>query len=294
MLIIQSKASDLTEGMFAQALTWLLEILNDLENEKKIDKDTKILFDVNTVAYDNLIPTFIVPKQQIAPDELQNAQTIKIKEYKSSHKIDFEFNENSFDNANRIWNKYFRFAPEVMNAIPIFDNTNTLGIHYRGTDKIRELGEANPITQEEFICIVEDFLQSNQHFKNIYCASDEQSFMEVLKCHFPDMNIIEYNQNRSNSIEALHKMKDLQKATKDANTLAALIDMIALSRCDCVIKTNSALSSFSKILNPKMQLVTTSAMKQRWFPTGVVKPYRSSSRVVNLIMQRTMYGHVYF
>jgi hypothetical protein len=294
MLIIQSNASDLTEGMFAQALTWLLEILNDLENEKKIDKDTKILFDVNTVAYDNLIPTFIVPKQQIDPDELQNAQTIKMKEYKSSHKIDFEFNEDSFETANRIWNKYFRFAPEVMNAIPIIDNTNTLGIHYRGTDKIRELGEANPITQEEFICIVEDFLRSNQHFKNIYCASDEQSFMEVLKCRFPDMHIIEYNQNRSNSIEALHKMKDLQKATKDAHTLAALIDMVTLSRCDYVIKTNSALSSFSKILNPKMQLVTTSAMKQMWFPTGVVKPYRSSSRVVNLIMQRTMYGHVYF
>ncbi len=69
--------------------------------------------------------------------------------------------------------------------------------------------------------------------------------------------------------------------------------MLALSRCKIVLKTSSALSAFSKIINPDLNVYAISAMKQKWFPTGVIPRYIATSEEVNHILCKTLQDHVY-
>ena len=295
-LIIYSDKNDLTEGMFGQCLTWLLEILYALEHTNSITEKSKIIFDVNALAYDNLIPRYIVPKKTYDLEELQDVKILNIKAVKSMNRIDFDFHENSFLLANRIWNKYFDFSTNIKDKIPSFDGTKTLGLHYRGTDKNTDLSQANPMTHEEVFLIVEDFLSNNTHIENIYCCSDEQQFIDKMIVRFAKYNIIHFTQIRSmEGMKAFFREGQyVDKILQDEMTIAALVDMIALSKCDSVLKTSSALSAFSKIINPRLNLYAISAMKQRWFPTGLVSSYNCKSNIVNNILNRTMYGHVIY
>ena len=201
----------------------------------------------------------------------------------------------SFFIANRVWNTYFDFADIVKNQIPSFDGSKTVGIHYRGTDKNTDLSQANPITHDEVFVIIEDFLKNNQDIKNIYCCSDEQQFVDKVASRFNTYTIIQYDQNRSQqgTYAFFREGEYVNKEMQDSMTIAALVDMISLSKCHTVLKTSSALSAFSKIINPQLNLYAISAMKQRWFPTGVVEGYQSNSQEVNKILNRTMYAHVF-
>lgn len=69
--------------------------------------------------------------------------------------------------------------------------------------------------------------------------------------------------------------------------------MVGLSKCGTVIKNSSALSAFSKIINPSLNIFTVSAMKQKWFPTGVIKVYKTKSNKIKKILARTMKGDCY-
>lgn len=290
---IYSKKEDLTEGMFGQGLIWLLEILNHLELKHKISDKSKIAFNVNSLPYNNIIPRFIVPKKTYQAYELDDAVKINIKDYKFSNEIDFEFNPMSYFIAHKIWNKYFEFSKDVTDEIPIFDGLKTLGIHYRGTDKNTDLSQANSITHDEVFVIIEDFLKNHDNIVNIYCCSDEQKFIDNIKNRFNKYNIIEYNQLRSHEGTSafFRESNNVDKTVQNEMTIAAIVDMLALSRCHTVLKTSSALSAFSKIMNNQLNLYAISAMKQRWFPTGVVLGYHSTSREVNNILNRTMYEH---
>jgi len=290
-IVIYSDKNDLTEGMYGQALIWLLEILKALQHN-----DTKIIFDINTLAYDNLIPKFVKPKIEYKIEELENILRINVKQFKSSFRIDFEFNENSFYKANQLWEKYFIFNETILQNIPKFDSNKTLGLHYRGTDKNTDTSQANPINQNEFIMIVTDYLKNNADITTLYCCSDETTFVDNIKQHFPNMKVIEYKQQRANEDlnTGFFRYGDkVDKMTQDEMTIAAFVDMLALSKCNSVLKTSSALSAFSKIINPELRVYTVSAMKERWFPTGLIESYKTTSPEINQILQRTLKGHVY-
>lgn len=290
--IIFSNKNDLQEGMYGQTLTWLLEILHDLEKTNKINDTSRIMFDVNALQYNNIIPTFIIAKNEYTMNDLKNPVLLNIKPYKSSKTLDFDFDMNSFQVANRIWNKYFVLSQGIEDNIPKIDSENTLGVHFRGTDKTSDANEANPISQDEFIIIVKDYLSNHKEIQTIYCCSDEASFITRMKAEFNHLNIIDYDQKRAtDNSRAFHK--NIPNDNKAQHTCAAIVDMIALSRCKTVLKTSSAMSAFSKIINPNVQLLTCCAMKQRWFPTGVVDVYLSSDIKVNNILKRTMVGHNY-
>jgi hypothetical protein len=290
--VIYSEHKDLTEGMFGQALTWLLEVLRHLETSEQFTNDSKIVFDINTKLYDNLVPTYIVPHKLYEKKDLKSPILINLKQYKFSKNLDYPFHEHSFTVANYIFQKYFTIRSDILKCIPELDFETTLGVHYRGTDKQHDSGEANIITQEEYLTIIDDYLQKNSNIKTVYCCSDEATFINKCKQRFYDKNIVQYSQKRSSESYALHKTIRMQDET-DKHCIAAIVDMISLSRCNMILKTSSALSAYSKIINPQIQLLTCCAMKQRWFPTGVVKSYTSSSVAVNDILSRTMQGHVY-
>lgn len=271
---------------------WLLEILNNLQ--RYMNDESKISFDINALAYDNIIPKFIVPLKSYNFQNEKNTIVINIKKYKMCTRTDFDFDVKSFETAHILWNKYFKFSEMIENNIPSIDKETTLGVHYRGTDKNVDLSQANPISQEEFLIIINDFLSKNNNIKNIYCCSDETSFIENVKNKFKNINVIAYNQLRSpDTTKAFFRLGyEIEKNMQDNLTIGALVDMITLSKCKYVIKTSSALSSFSKIINPQLIVFSVSAMKERWFPTGLIQTYQSDSIEVNSILKRTMLGNV--
>jgi len=293
-IVIYSHSHVLTEGMFGQALIWLIEVLSYLQKHQ-----TRIIFHINCLAYDNLIPRFIVPKISYKLEEFSNTQFFDLKHLKFSceNAAEFDFDVSAYQKANKIWNKYFEFHEVILNKIPIIDSDTTVGIHYRGTDKNSDTSQANAISQEEVILIIKDFLQNTtKEYKAIYCCSDESSFIANMKNNFTNMQIIQYDQIRATEdlTNALFRYGScVEKNLQDNMTIAALVDMLSLSKCHTVIKTSSALSAFSKIMNPTLQVYTVSAMKERWFPAGLVPAYKSKSAVINKILQRTLQGHVY-
>ena len=59
------------------------------------------------------------------------------------------------------------------------------------------------------------------------------------------------------------------------NSINAMIDSIALSKCKKVLKTNSALSSWAKIFNPKIEIYRLTIFgindSRTWFPIHHIK-----------------------
>jgi hypothetical protein len=292
---IYSNPLDFTEGIFGQCLTWLLEVLNYLENSKTINDNTQLSFNINTLNNRNLIPKFIQPLKII--DESFKAVEISLKHFKIDVvPVGFKLSEESFDKANRIFNKYFKFNDFILDEVNKLNITNkTLGIHYRGTDKLYDKNQANSITRSDMILIVKDYVENND-IDHIFCCSDEQLFINEIKRIYPN-KLIQYEQSRSNEDSVNygffrngHKCNDRER---DALTYSCIIDMLALSKCTTIIKTSSALSSFSKILNPSLKLYTVSSMKQPWFPTAVANIYEPYSEEIKKILKRTMINDCY-
>ena len=194
---------------------------------------------------------------------------------------------------NKLWNKYFKFSKQVEDLVPLFTKNETLGVHYRGTDKMFDNSQTNPMSQDEFIYIIRDFLSKHEEIKAIYCCSDEESFINNIRKNFNNIKVIEYKQLRSidTSRAFFQNGYNINKQLKDSLTIGALVDMISLSRCEYVIKTSSALSAFSKIIQPDLKIYTVSAMKESWFPTAMIEPYKSDSEKVLSILKRTLYGN---
>ena len=130
--------------------------------------------------------------------------------------------------------------------------------------------------------IIKDYTKNN-FFNKIFCCSDDESFINDMKNLYPN-KIISYDQIRKN----FRYGQKYSEENKDNNTYACFIDMVGLSKCGTVIKNSSALSAFSKIINPSLNIFTVSAMKQKWFPTGVIKVYKTKSNKIKKILARTM------
>ena len=133
------------------------------------------------------------------------------------------------------------------------------------------------------ISIVKDYMENND-IEQIFCCSDEQSFINEIMILYPN-KVIEYKQSRSNissNYGFFRKGQYSSNMDMDNLTYSCIIDMLALSKCTTIIKTSSALSSFSKILNPYLKLYTVSAMKQPWFPTAVAERYKSESEEISI------------
>ena len=291
---IFSNSEDLSEGIYGECLIWLLEVLYYLEKNNQYninDNNTKVIFDINTLNNKNLIPKFIQPKN-LYDDLSFEPINISLKKYKNKVNS-FELNTESFEKANKTFNKYFKFNDFIIDEVNRLNiNKKTLGVHYRGTDKNYDTLQTNYITKTEMLSIIKDYIENN-NIEQIFCCSDEQSFINEIKILYPN-KLIEYKQSRSDTSLNYGFFRNGQNSSNMDNlTYSCLIDMLALSKCKTIIKTSSALSSFSKIINPSLNLYTVSAMKQPWFPTAVADRYESKSEKIIKILNRTMINDCY-
>src|SRR6185503_436328 len=88
---------------------------------------------------------------------------------------------NDWHKLNRLWSEYFRVPNRIEQAVRSLENLGeTLGIHYRGTDKNTTAWDSNPVSFEDFTLIIKDMLQRKPALKRVFLATDEAAFVTYL------------------------------------------------------------------------------------------------------------------
>ncbi len=216
----------------------------------------------------------------------------------SSYKDDFNL-------ANKYFFKYFKFCDKINNSveqyIKVFKDKKVLGLHFRGTDK-NKVKWVTHISIEEFIKIVDYHLEKNI-YNTIFISTDEHKFIDKIKekyndkyeilyyddlkndknnnsIHLDRLNLIEEKikeiKNNRNNIEKIIDLEyNLKKETEINNILLenVIINSLILSKCNCVLKTHSQVSAYSKVFNPDLQIYRINACEEGYWPDSHISLY---------------------
>ena len=277
------KSGYFTGGLFAQALTWMLETLPYIDAA-----GWKPEWIIRTKIYGQA-PTF-----NIFPGIIQTAYTPDTKpggvlsfeglRTETAHRF-----KGDFHLANKYWTAYFRFTEDVHKQLESFWEQNllgddTLGVHYRGTDKNQALLETNPVSASDFLCVLDDFLLAHPDIKTVFVASDDFYFIELIKAFaLGRIRVLAHELPRSRNglpIYYHHNVSENQELAKQA-----ILDCLTLSRCRYCLSCMSGLSAFAKVLNPNLRAYRVAASKPDWFPQAYIPRYHGSSVAARKVLQ---------
>ena len=169
--------------------------------------------------------------------------------------------------ADQLLKKYLIIKPNILKEVDDFEskyftNKTILGVHYRGTDK---KSEANQISYKKVEKNIELYLTKYPLTNYVFVSSDDNNFINYIEKSAINCPIIYNNDSyRSSDDLPIHLAKnDLYEINKDA-----LINCLLLSRCTTLMKTASILSDWSKLFNPKIQIILLSKPYEnfRYFP----------------------------
>lgn len=149
-----------------------------------------------------------------------------------------------------------QYKPEVKAEIDGFVqrhriNSNTLGIHIRGTDFRRNF-EGHPVFVEpkDFFVYVDSAIK-DCGFQKIYLATDDQNILDEFLAHYPSMDIIfseDVQRGRGDTgIHANTYANEDQSPYREG--LDALCDMSALASCGGLISGVSNLPLIARIIS---------------------------------------------
>jgi hypothetical protein len=245
----------MNHGLFGCTMTWILEILPYLKKNNIYPK-----WDIDTNCYGKIIPALIIPNNIT----VSSNKEISLTELKTKYMHTFDIN--TCNMANSIFFEYFRIAPDILEKVEIYKKKfvgKTLGIHYRGTDKI----ESTYISIELFIRNIIAFLDTNM-YDSLLILSDEQDFINKITqtITLTKYNIIITDSRKSVNGKPLH----LEKTSNINDAKDAMIDSLLLSKCDYVIKTSSALSDWVIIWNPSIRVYNLNKFLFTWFPHATI------------------------
>ncbi len=135
----------------------------------------------------------------------------------------------------------------------------------------------------------DDFIATHPNIKLIFIATDENALVEKIRAQHPTLQVV-------NSGAVTHH-KELGREDNFAKGEHALLDCLLLSRCQYVLKCQSALSAFAKVLNPRLEAYRISANKLvRWnfgapyFPDGYLPQLTSQDDGCKIILARLFDG----
>ena len=257
-------------GLFGSTFIWILELLAYFD-------ENCIIHNWDIIVYNANINSLLVQKQKGG-----SAKIIDFCKLKNEHGKNENLKYN-FKYAHELWNKYFEFHSDILIRVPDVE-PDTLGIHYRGTDKLRDKKETNPLPIEEFYIILKDFLVTH-NVKHIFICTDHEQSLKYLLQKLNNYDV-KYNAFlRSTNAIPVHHVQNKTKA------IQSMIDMLTLSRCKYVLKSSSALSSWAKIINPDLEIYTTQAFKKVYFPNSCIPLYKPFSRDAINIMKKSCVEH---
>lgn len=209
-------------------------------------------------------------------------QTLSLNELRRRHS---QVLGDDWVDLSRIWNAYFTIPQRVLRRVEgVLPPGHVLGIHYRGTDKQTTSWDSNPISQEQYVTLIQDFLTDRKDIEAIFAATDEFSFVETLRSsiHLPVIALGEVDFHMSTE----------DTVSRGEKTDRAVLDCVLLSRCRCVLETSSALPSFAKLFNPELEIYRCAASKifngMPYFPVAFIPilPVSNGSSVE--ILRHTM------
>lgn len=308
----------LNKGFFSSFL-YIIQLLPYLE-KKFFNNDIKLNFSYISHVYGSYPNFEVIGKSILMNYEPTCNKFIRkncdelVDLKKTFHKIFGEqsYNDNptnyksfkdNFKLANQLFTKYFKLSDEITECLNKylmkFEKNKILGIHFRGTDKLK-VNWVKHVSVEEFILILDYHLRNNK-YDILYIASDSSDFKKKIRNIYSDKyKILTLEQELSNNNEALHmnrikkindvikkikKSTDIDEKIKYENELKLeskvnekqlnnlILDSLILSKCNLVLKTHSQVSSFSKIFNPKLVIYRLNSSKTCYWPESYLPFY---------------------
>lgn len=270
--ILITSYNELTEGLFGEVILFMLEILPILDNsEIKLEN---IKWDISTINYGSIFPNILqYNSEYINPTKIE--KKMKLTNFRLI-KPQYALGDDMVK-INRLFFKYFTIPIEFENIANSYNLSNYLGIHFRGTDKTLDRFLNEPITKEEFYIIIDSYINVN-NIQNIFLATDEHNVLEYFKTKYKNINFLSSRDFTGNLY-----WKGNNNVFKNAKD--AMIDMLCLSKCNAVLKVSSALSSFSKVINPDLKIYKLNSTKMfadiPYFPDAYIPLLEKNEKYSN-------------
>ena len=192
---------------------------------------------------------------------------------------------NDWAKLSSLWHEYFRVPQRILtSAEELLPPGRVLGIHFRGNDKQTAAWDSNPITQDEYVVLLQEFVRYRDDFDAVFIATDEYAFTDTIRSALalPVTTLGEVGFH----LDVNHPTPPGEKADR------AMLDCVLLSRCAAVIETSSALPSFAKIFNPDLEIYRCAASKllsgHPYFPVAHIPILPARSAETAQILEQTM------
>jgi hypothetical protein len=178
----------------------------------------------------------------------------------------------TIDLANSLINKYLVVREEVVSEVDDFcrqhfDSRRVVGVHYRGTDKVRE----SPMVPYDSVRRnLDQYLELYPETDCIFVATDDANFLDHLRNASLSRAIVCRDDSfRSRDGTSIHESSDTDKYAINRD---AIVNCLILSRCEALLKTASILSGWSKLFNPRLPVVMLNRPSDEhlWFPERVL------------------------
>jgi hypothetical protein len=192
-----------------------------------------------------------------------------------------------FEALSKLWKRYFTVPARIEAAAdetgPLGD---TLGVHYRGNEKLTSTWDSNFISPDDFLEAVADFLARRPQIRSVLIATDDAGFKERAAARL-DRPVIARGPGR-------FMFEEKSSAERTAEADKALLDCLLLSRCQAVMSTSSALSAFAKVLRPELEIYRCAASKMfedaPYFPVAYIPIYQPEDPAAAAVVDRAMLG----
>lgn len=174
--------------------------------------------------------------------------------------------------ANYLINKFLVVKEDVVCEVDDFchqqfGDRRVVGVHYRGTDKVRE----SPIVAYESVRRnIDHYLGLYPATDRIFVATDDANFLDHLRNASLGRTIVCRDDSfRSRDGSSIHESSFTNKYEINRD---AIVNCLILSRCEALLKTASILSGWSKLFNPRLPVVMLNKPHDEhlWFPERVL------------------------
>ncbi|MEQ6122346.1 hypothetical protein [Reichenbachiella sp. MALMAid0571] len=272
----------MSEGIFGMVFLFLLEVLPILE-KKEVDI-SKLHWDISTKSYGNIFPEILKAKAESPIRYFQHRNIWKLKRLRSASFKQYALGDD-FHSISKLFFKYFSIPEYLDDLASKMDVSDAIGIHFRGTDKTSDSKMNSPITKEEFYVIWDEYAAHNKVSK-VFLATDEPEIYNYIKRHYSGIEVLK-------SREFDHELFWRNHKDPLRNAREAMLDMLVLSKCKTVLKVSSALSAFSKVVNPELEIYRLNASKMfadiPYFPDAYIPLFKKNekySEVCNILIDK--------
>lgn len=247
--MIITSINQMSEGLFGQIILFVFEILPILEdNDYEVNN---LLWKISTTNYGNIFPNVLEYKANVIIDEIKKHNVISLENLRKQ-RPQYVLGDNFYE-LNKLFFKYFNIPNEYYQYAEDLNLSEFVGFHFRGTDKTVDTIMNTSITKKDFLQIFHEYI-TLYNIKKVFIATDEKDLFDYLFNKYKDIEF-KSSRNFNKNIFWRNNQNKLQNAKE------AMQDMVCLSKCNEVIKVSSALSAFSKLINPDLKIYRLNALK---------------------------------